>query len=170
MLLRDVVAAVEEIRKDLSYTQNLEAKWEKEADRFPVILEYIKKQSGFFKEEIEKLFLLNVDDNAISEFVKTRRAQAGQVPQLESAATQTAEEVAQKRAEEKGSEEAPSSPLASQKELQDSAPVNSTSPGAVVPSPAPPLAAKEKSSAEKRAGKKSENKKPAPRGKLRKHT
>jgi hypothetical protein len=166
MLLRDVVAALGEIRNDLSYTQNLEARWEKEADRFPLIFEYIKKQSEFFKEEIEKLFLLNVDDNTISEFVKTRRAQAEQVPKLEGTATQAAEEVAQKRAEDKSSEEAPPALLASQKEPQDSAPV---SPDAAVPSPSPPLAAKEKSSAEKRSEKKSENRKPAPRAKLRKH-
>ena len=76
MLLKDVVAAVQEIRKDLAYTQDLEAKWEKEADRFPVLFEYIKKQSEFFKEEIERVLSLNISNSAISDFVKTKSATA----------------------------------------------------------------------------------------------
>ena len=79
MLVKDLLVAVEEIRKDLAYTQDIEAKWEKEADRFPVLFEYIKKQSEFFKEEIERLLSLNISNNAVSEFVKTRKGVTTQV-------------------------------------------------------------------------------------------
>ncbi|MFH1422075.1 MAG: hypothetical protein ABIH42_05115, partial [Planctomycetota bacterium] len=72
MLLRDILSAVEEIKKNLIYTKSLETKWKKEEDRFPVIIKYIKKQKEFFEDEIEKVNLLDFDNNMLSDFIKNR--------------------------------------------------------------------------------------------------
>jgi cobalamin biosynthesis Mg chelatase CobN len=164
MLLKHLLAAVEEIEKDLAYTQNLEAKWEKEAKRFPVICEYIKKQVEFFREEIEKLFSLNIDDSAISEFVKTRRHTSARISEPETAAMQ-APEGAQKNLARRDSEEMTSSAPTQESQIESSTPASLY----VAPSTAPPAEEKEKVSARKRSEKKSGDKRSTSGAKSRKH-
>lgn len=164
MLLRDVVAAVEEIEKDLAYTQSLEAKWEREAKRFPVICEYIKKQVEFFREEIENLFSLNIDDGAISEFVKTRRDTSARTSEPETAAMQ-APEGAQKNVAGRDSKEMTSSAPTQESQIGCSTPASLY----VAPSPAPPAEEKEKVSARTRSEKKSGDKRSTSGAKSRKH-
>jgi hypothetical protein len=154
MLLKDLLAAVEEIERDLAYTQDLQAKWEKEAERFPVIFEYIKKQSEFFRQEIEKLLSISVGDNAMSDFVR-QRARAARVSVAECAVGEAQAETAQKKPEEKESAEIIQPPIAQEpKVCEPQLPAASVPVG---PS-APPAEEKEKVSTRKRSKKPSDKK------------
>lgn len=72
MILKDLLKIVEEIRKDLAYTQRLEERWTKEQKRFPLIYESIVKQREFFQEVVDKALRAEVDESNLDEYVKNR--------------------------------------------------------------------------------------------------
>jgi len=77
MKLRQLLAALEEIKKDLSYTQSLQEKWEKERRRFPILYEYIGKQSDFFREKMEKVLEAEVKEESVDAYIRWRLQQVG---------------------------------------------------------------------------------------------
>jgi hypothetical protein len=167
MLLKDLLAAIEEIQKDLSYTQNLQERWEKEADRFPIIFEYIKKQSEFFKQQIEKLLSINVNGDAIPEFAR-RRGQAAQATVLESTASEAQPETAEKKPDEKESPEVIEPPIAQEERVRTPQSSSAATVASVSPT-TPPSEEKEKVFTQKRSERKSGNRKSASRAKSRQH-
>lgn len=72
MILRNLLKVIEEIRKDLAYTQRLEERWVKEKKRFPVIYESIVKQREFFEQVVEKALLVEVDESKLDEYMRNR--------------------------------------------------------------------------------------------------
>ena len=133
MKLRELLAALEEIKKDLSYTRSLQEKWEKERRRFPILYEHIGKQSDFFREKMEKVLEAEVREESVDAYIRWRLQQAGKQSEgsqrgsasvvglqtLESAA----QEVAKLRQQE-GSEARPVAervPKASKQDVSDKA-------------------------------------------------
>jgi len=81
MKLKELLAAVEEIKKDLSYTRSLQERWQKERRRFPILYEYIGKQSDFFREKMETLFEAEVKEESLDAYVRWRLQQVGKQPE-----------------------------------------------------------------------------------------
>lgn len=74
MKLKELVAVINGIRKDISYTRSLQERWQKERRRFPILFASIEKQTEFFKEQIEALFDAEVSDESVSPHIKSRLA------------------------------------------------------------------------------------------------
>lgn len=72
MNLKELLKVIEEIKKDLDYTQRLEERWTAEQKRFPLIYKYIVKQREFFQEQIEASMKTDLDNTGLSEYVKER--------------------------------------------------------------------------------------------------
>ncbi|RKY13290.1 MAG: hypothetical protein DRP82_05600 [Planctomycetota bacterium] len=75
MKLKELLAIVEEIKKDLSYTKSLQERWEKERRRFPILYEYIGKQLDFFREKMEKVLEAEVKEESLDEYIRWRLQQ-----------------------------------------------------------------------------------------------
>ena len=80
MKLKELLAVVEEIKKDLSYIRSLQERWQKERQRFPILYEYIGKQSDFFREKLQTLFEAEMKEESLDAYVKWRLQQAGKQP------------------------------------------------------------------------------------------
>ncbi|MCX7703240.1 MAG: hypothetical protein N2234_03955 [Planctomycetota bacterium] len=74
MKLRELVALIDSIKKDMSYTRSLQERWQKEKKRFPILYASIEKQSEYFKKQIESLFDAEVSDKGLSEYVHDKLA------------------------------------------------------------------------------------------------
>lgn len=72
MILKELLRVVEEIKKDLAYTQRLEERWVSEQKRFPLIYKYIIKQREFFEEQIERALTMKLDDSQLDSYVAGR--------------------------------------------------------------------------------------------------
>ena len=100
MKLKELLAAVEEIKKDLSYTKSLQERWEKERRRFPILYEYIGKQSDFFREKMEKILEAEVKEETLDAYIRWRlqqmgkRSEAGEGELVSVAGLQTSESTA----------------------------------------------------------------------------
>jgi hypothetical protein len=72
MTLKELLKVIDEIKKDLDYTQRLEERWTTEQKRFPLIYKYIIKQREFFQEQIDSSMKTDLDDSNLTEYVRER--------------------------------------------------------------------------------------------------
>jgi len=72
MLLKELLRVIEDIKKDLAYTQRLEERWVSEQKRFPLIYKYIIKQREFFQEKIDGAFSIAIEETVLDEYVASR--------------------------------------------------------------------------------------------------
>jgi len=79
--LKELLAAIEEIRKDISYTRSLQERWQKERQRFPILYEYVGRQSNFFWEKMETLLEAEVKEESLDAYVRWRLQQVGKQPE-----------------------------------------------------------------------------------------
>jgi len=83
MKLKELLAVVEEIKKDLSYIRSLEERWQKERRRFPILFEHIRKQAEFFRQKMQTLFEVEVAEASLDEYLRWRMQVARQPSSLE---------------------------------------------------------------------------------------
>jgi len=81
MRLKELLSAVGEIKKDLSYIRSLQKRWQKECQHFPILYEYIGKQSDFFRERLDTIFEAEMKEESIDAYMKWRLQQAGRQPE-----------------------------------------------------------------------------------------
>jgi len=72
MKLKELLALVDEIKRDMSYTRSLQERWQKEKKRFPILCEAISKQVDFFREKIEGLLDAEVVEEGVDKYVLYR--------------------------------------------------------------------------------------------------
>ena len=72
MTLKELLRVIEEIKKDLAYTQRLEQRWVSEEKRFPLIYKYIIKQREAFENQVDKTMTAQIDISNLDEYVKNR--------------------------------------------------------------------------------------------------
>jgi len=113
MKLKELIALINELKKDMSYTRSLKERWRKEQKRFPILFASIEKQVDFFNKQIETLFDAEIDDKSLSSYIGTRltalrecgggEVKAVELQTLEEAARE-AEELSKERDKEQAKE------------------------------------------------------------------
>lgn len=96
MKLRELIALINELKKDMSYTRSLQERWKKEQRRFPILFASIEKQVDFFNKQIATLFDAEIDDTSLSSFISERLTtlREGGGEQVKAVELQTLEEAA----------------------------------------------------------------------------
>jgi len=105
MKLKELIALVNELKKDMSYTRSLRERWKKEQKRFPILFASIEKQVDFFNKQVETLFDAEIDEKSLSSYISTRLTalREGGGEGVKAVELQTLEEAA-REAEELGKE------------------------------------------------------------------
>jgi len=110
MKLKELLALVDEIKKDLSYTRSLQERWQNEKRRFPILFAAIGRQIEFFNKNIARLFDAEVAETGLDAYVmdrlKTLRSRGGKAPVVELQTLESAAKEASRLREEKGKKDA----------------------------------------------------------------
>ena len=72
MTLRELLRVLDEVKRDLDYTRRLEERWVAEEKRFPLIYKHIARQKEFFQEQIDKVMIVDIDDQKVDNYVRAR--------------------------------------------------------------------------------------------------